>query len=97
MHIPPHYSRQPSSTVSVFLQCVVIFRRSLSKVEVMKTIFVRTCVEKYCILLSNFEMNVCFEQLGGMCGLFYENRMGIKKKCDKFVYLFCLNTCTKFC
>ena len=24
-------------------------------------------------------MNVCFEQLGGMCALFFENRLGIKK------------------
>ena len=45
----------------VFLQCIVIFRRSSSKVEILKTIFVRTCVENYCPLWSNFEMNVCFE------------------------------------
>ena len=31
-----------------------------------------------------------------MCTLFYENRMGIKKKKDKFAYLFCSNTGTKF-
>ena len=37
-----------------FLQCVVIFSRSPSKVEILKTIFVRTCVENYCILWSNF-------------------------------------------
>ena len=24
-------------------------------------------------------MNVCFEQLGGVCALFYEIRLGIKK------------------
>ena len=47
--------------LSVFLQCVVIFHRSLSKVEILKTIFVRTCVENYCILWSNFEMKGCFE------------------------------------
>ena len=37
-------------------------------------------------------MNVCFEYLGGMCALFYENRLGIKKS----VYLFCPNTGTTF-
>ena len=31
-----------------------------------------------------------------MCALFYKNRLGIKKKCDKIVYLFCPNTGTKF-
>ena len=41
-------------------------------------------------------MNVCFEQLGGMCALFYENRLGIKKIVISFVYLFCPNTGTKF-
>ena len=25
-------------------------------------------------------MKVCFKQLGGMCALFYENRLGIKKR-----------------
>ena len=30
-------------------------------------------------------MNVCFEKLGGMCTLFYENRLGIRKNW-KFVY-----------
>ena len=44
-----------------FLQSIVIFRRSPSKVEILKTIFVRTCVENNCIQRSNFEMNVCFE------------------------------------
>ena len=24
-------------------------------------------------------MTICFEKLGGMCALFYENRLGIKK------------------
>ena len=41
-------------------------------------------------------MNVCFEYLGGMCGLFYENRLGIKKSVISFVYLFCPNTGTKY-
>ena len=41
---------------SVFLQCVV------PKFEQRQnTIFVRTCVENYSILWSNFEMNTCFE------------------------------------
>ena len=33
-------------------------------------------------------MKVCFELLGGMCALFYENRLGIKKNVISFVYLF---------
>ena len=41
-------------------------------------------------------MKVCFEELGGMCVLFYENRLGIKKSVISFVYLFCPNTGTKF-
>ena len=47
--------------LSIFLQCIVVFRRSPSKIEILKTILVRTCVENYCILWSNFEINVCFE------------------------------------
>ena len=39
-------------------------------------------------------MNICYEQLGGMCALTYENWLGIK--CDNFVYLFCPNTGMKF-
>ena len=39
-------------------------------------------------------MNVCFEKLGGMCTLFYENRLGIRKNW-KFVHLFCTNSSTK--
>ena len=35
-------------------------------------------------------MNVCFEQLGGMSALFYENRLGIKKS------IISLFTCTCF-
>ena len=31
-----------------------------------------------------------------MCPLFYENGLGIKKIVISFVYLFCLNTGTKF-
>ena len=38
-------------------------------------------------------MNVCFELVGGMCALFIENRLGIKKS---VIYLFCPNTGTKF-
>ena len=41
-------------------------------------------------------MNVYLEQLGVMCTLFYENRLGIKKSVISFVYLFCPNTSTKF-
>ena len=43
-------------------------------------------MKNFCILWSNFEMNVCFDQLGGMCALFYENQLGIKKS-DKFCLL----------
>ena len=31
-------------------------------------------------------MNVYLEQLGVMCALFYENRLGIKKSVISFVY-----------
>ena len=48
------------------------------------------------MLFRNFKMNVCFKQLGNMCALFYENRLGIKKSVISFVYLFCPNTGTKF-
>ena len=58
---------------------MVVFGRSPSKVEILKTIFVRTCVENYNLFWSKFEMNVCFEELGGMCALFYENQLGLKK------------------
>ena len=33
--------------LSVFLQCEVIFHRSPSKVKILKTIFVGTCMENY--------------------------------------------------
>ena len=67
-----------SGALPIALRGPAIFHSSPSKVEILK-IFVRTCVENYCTLWSNFEMKVCFEQLGGMCALFYENRLGIKK------------------
>ena len=41
-------------------------------------------------------MNVCSEQLRGMCALFYKNRLGIKKSVISFVYLLCPNIGTKF-
>ena len=31
-----------------------------------------------------------------MCALFYENRLGMKESVISFVYLFCLNTGSKF-
>ena len=40
-------------------------------------------------------MNICFKQLGGMCALFYENLLSIKKSVISFVYLFCPNTSSK--
>ena len=40
-------------------------------------------------------MNVCSEQLRGICALFYENRLGTKKSVISFVYL-CPNTGTAF-
>ena len=54
-------------------------------------------MENYCILWGNFEMNVCFEYLGGICALFYESRLGIKKGVISSGYLFCPNTGMKFC
>ena len=48
--------------LNVFLQCIVVFARSPSKVEILKTIFVGTCVENYILFWSKFEMNVCFEK-----------------------------------
>ena len=87
---------QATIHLSVLLQRVVVFRRSPSKIEILKTIFVRTCAEKYCILWGNFEMNVCFEYLGGICALFYENLLGIKKGVISSGYLFCPNIGTKF-
>ena len=52
---------QATIYLSVLLQCIVVFRRSPNKIEILKTIFVRTSVENYCILWSKFGMNVCFE------------------------------------
>ena len=53
-------------------------------------------MENYCILWGNFEINVCFEYLGGICALFYENRLCIKKGVISSGYLFCPNIGTKF-
>ena len=49
------------------------------------------------MLFINLETNICFESLEGMCALFCENRLDIKKSVISFVYLFCPNTGMKFC
>ena len=50
-------------------------------------------MENYCILCSNFEMNVCFEYLGGMCALFNENRLGITKSVRSLFTCFVRGKC----
>ena len=82
---------KPTIHQSVLLQYIVVFHRSQSEVEIMKTMFVWTSVENYCTLWSNSEMNVCFKLLGGMCALFYKNRLGIKKSVTNYFTCFALS------